>query len=76
MPFLEVRSSATSIPAAEMVSVPTTGGRRICYSRWDLELEIAELMEFVKEEVVLVLRLHRPCLEIPDFLVGCHRVAL
>ncbi len=48
--LLEVRSSATSIPASEMVSVPTASGERICFSRWDLGLEIAELMEFANEE--------------------------
>ena len=48
--LLEVRSSATSIPAPEMVCVPSAAGGRICFSRWDLELEIADLMEFAEEE--------------------------
>ena len=48
--ILNVRSPATSIPTHEMVSIPTVAGHLICFSRWDLELEIDELMKFAQEE--------------------------
>lgn len=44
--ILEIRSSATSIPVNEMVSVPNADGGRFSFSRWDLKLGSSELMEF------------------------------